>query len=127
MVGPAGAGHRNENNGLGWQTDRKRFVAFQGFPGRLANLGTVDPPAKRSPVEAATSNRANSQNTQLPHNAAERRPSQGDVGNRLRALARDVRRIGDAYRRDPESIAVEKDEIATELLSLARRLDGGRP
>lgn len=47
--------------------------------------------------------------------------------DRLRALARDVRRMGDAYRRDPESIALEKDEIASELLSLARRLDGGRP
>lgn len=55
---------------------------------------------------------------------ADVRPRPAD---RLRALAREVRRIGDPYRTDPEAIAVAKDEIAHELVSLARRLDGGRP
>lgn len=45
----------------------------------------------------------------------------------LRAPTRDVRRISDGYRRDPEAIATVKDDIAYELLILARRLvEGGR-
>lgn len=43
--------------------------------------------------------------------------------DRLRELARDVRRIGG---RDPELIAIAKDEIAHALIGLARRIDGGR-
>ena len=48
------------------------------------------------------------------------------AADRLRELARDVRRIGDPFRHDPEAIAAAKDEIAFELVRLARRLEGGR-
>lgn len=51
---------------------------------------------------------------------------QHQPADRLRALARDVRRIGDGLRHDPEAIATAKDHIACELLILARRLEGGR-
>ena len=47
-------------------------------------------------------------------------------GDRLRELARDVRRIHSGYNADPEAIAIRKDEIASELVRLARRVDGGR-
>jgi len=47
------------------------------------------------------------------------------LANRLRDLARDVRRIGCGLRSDPEAIAIAKDVIAAELAGLARRVDGG--
>jgi len=37
-----------------------------------------------------------------------------------------VRRIGDAYRIDPEAIALAKDRIASDLIGLARILEMGR-
>jgi len=45
---------------------------------------------------------------------------------RLKRLSRDVRRIGCGYRTDPESIAIQKSNIARELAELARQLEGGR-
>jgi hypothetical protein len=57
----------------------------------------------------------------------ERTPATCDrPSDRLRTLAREVRRIGVASRHDPERIAIAKDSIAHELVTLARRLDGGR-
>lgn len=44
------------------------------------------------------------------------------VSRRLNELARDVRRIGDGYRSDPEAIAIQKDTIARELTTLAREI-----
>ena len=45
------------------------------------------------------------------------------LANRIRELARDVRRIGRGHRCDAESIAIDKDCIAVELGRLAGRLD----
>jgi hypothetical protein len=45
------------------------------------------------------------------------------LANRIRELACDVRRIGRGRRCDAESIAIDKDCIAVELGSLARRLE----
>lgn len=41
----------------------------------------------------------------------------------LRELAKDVRKIGAAHRSDPETICIQKDEIAHRLLELAKRLE----
>ena len=41
----------------------------------------------------------------------------------LRDLAQDVRKIGAAHRSDPETICIQKDEIAHRLLELAKRLE----
>lgn len=46
------------------------------------------------------------------------------LANRIRELAREVRSIGRGRRCDAESIAIDKDCIAVELGSLARRLEG---
>lgn len=43
--------------------------------------------------------------------------------HQLRELARDVRKIGAADRTDPETICIQKDEIAHRLVELARRLE----
>ena len=44
----------------------------------------------------------------------------------LRNLARYVRRIGGAYRSNPEAIYAAKDEVAHRLITMARRLEGAR-
>jgi hypothetical protein len=49
------------------------------------------------------------------------------VPDELRALAVAVRRIGDGYRDDPETIAIAKDQIAARLAGLARRMEAARP
>lgn len=49
-----------------------------------------------------------------------------DLPDELRNLARDVRRIGCAYRADPESIAAQKDGISKRLALIARRLEVAR-
>ncbi len=46
-----------------------------------------------------------------------------NISTRLRDLARDVRRIGNGYRCDPEAIAIRKDEIAKKLAAIARELE----
>jgi hypothetical protein len=46
-----------------------------------------------------------------------------NVPEELRDLARAVRRIGDGYRCDPETVALAKDEIATRLAGLARQME----
>lgn len=51
---------------------------------------------------------------------AHRRPSPVD---RLRALAKDVRRIHDPFRSDPERILEQKDTIAHELRRIADDLE----
>lgn len=48
------------------------------------------------------------------------------VPERLRDLARDVRRIGCGFRVNPETIAIRKDEIAAQLASIARELERAR-
>ena len=45
------------------------------------------------------------------------------VPERLRSLANDVRRIGDGYRADPETLALRKDDIASRLAEIARELE----
>jgi hypothetical protein len=44
----------------------------------------------------------------------------------LRTLAGDVRRLGCAWRGDPEAIYQEKERVAARLRHIARSLDGGR-
>jgi len=46
--------------------------------------------------------------------------------DRLRELAYQVRRIGCGFRADPETIAIQKDEIAADLAQLARDLEASR-
>lgn len=41
----------------------------------------------------------------------------------LRSLAQEVRRIGSSLRSDPETIAIQKDDIASRLRRLARQLE----
>ena len=53
----------------------------------------------------------------------EARRGNNDLPDELRSLAYDVRRIGCAYRTDPESVAIEKDEVVKRLVGLARRLE----
>jgi hypothetical protein len=63
----------------------------------------------------------------VPARAQESRAVNGyRPADRLHELARAVRQIGTGHRCDPERIAIAKDEIAHELVILARRLDGGR-
>jgi hypothetical protein len=50
-------------------------------------------------------------------------PHRQRIADQLRDLARDVWRIGDGYRDDPESIAVQKDTISKQLHSLAKDLE----
>lgn len=47
------------------------------------------------------------------------RPS---LAEELKAIAGDVRRIGCAFRADPEAILMQKDAIARRLVELARRV-----
>lgn len=42
----------------------------------------------------------------------------------LRQLARDVRRMGDGYRADAETLALRREAIAERLLKLAREAEG---
>ncbi len=56
----------------------------------------------------------------------EARQGNCDLPDELRDLARDVRRIGDGYRRDPESLAIQKDGISKRLVVIARRLEAVR-
>ena len=79
-------------------------------------------PEKVRPAALAGANRANSDNRSSKNNAVTMPAVQG-VGNLLRALAHDVRRIGRGHRCDAESIAIDKDCIAMELGRLAGRLD----
>jgi hypothetical protein len=44
----------------------------------------------------------------------------------LRDVANTVRRIGDGFRSDPESIALAKDNAARRFIDLARRLERAR-
>lgn len=48
------------------------------------------------------------------------------VADELRALARDVRRIGCGYRADPETIALAKEDVSRRLVGIARSLEAGR-
>lgn len=52
--------------------------------------------------------------------------SSRETADRLRGLAREVRRIGDGYRHDPEAIAIQKDGVASRLIAIARELDTTR-
>ncbi len=90
----------------------------------MANPRLGDPPAKESPAALAGANRAELEQASngTDNRTTHRRPQDG-VGIRLRELARDVRRIGG---RDPEAIAISKDEVAVALVGLARRIEGGR-
>jgi hypothetical protein len=45
------------------------------------------------------------------------------ASERLKQLSKDVRRIGCGYRTDPETIAIQKSDIATALTQLARELE----
>jgi hypothetical protein len=45
------------------------------------------------------------------------------LADELRELSRDVRRLGNGFRVDPETIAIEKDAVAVRLLGLARELE----
>ncbi|MGP1397162.1 MAG: hypothetical protein ACTS3R_16770 [Inquilinaceae bacterium] len=47
------------------------------------------------------------------------------VADQLRGLAGAVRRIGDGYRCDPETIAAQKDDIAFRLRILAQAVERG--
>ena len=49
--------------------------------------------------------------------------STSQVAERLRKLATDVRRIGDGWSQDPETVAIQKDDVARSLISLARELE----
>jgi hypothetical protein len=127
----AGVAQFNKNNGLDWQTSPRPFVESQCVFPPVANPATGDPPAKKCPAAAATANRAvlgsDEKAFRPANNHTDGRPAQEPVGNRLHQLAREVRRIGSGHRCDPERIAMAKDEIAHELVILARRLDrGGR-
>ena len=49
--------------------------------------------------------------------------SQGSLARELADLSQEVRRIGCGYRSDPETIAIQKDEIARRLSRLARAVE----
>lgn len=49
-----------------------------------------------------------------------------DAAERLRELARRLRRDGDPFRSDPERILAARQETAAELRELAREIEGGR-
>jgi len=53
-------------------------------------------------------------------------PEQGTVPAQLRDLANAVRRIGNGYRDDPETIAIQKETVATRLVSLTRRVENNQ-
>jgi len=48
-----------------------------------------------------------------------------NVVEELAEIARRVRRIGDGWRSDPETIAIEKDELASRIRRAARQLAAG--
>jgi hypothetical protein len=41
----------------------------------------------------------------------------------LRQLAADVQRIGDGWSQDPETVAIQKDDVAKRLVNLAQELE----
>jgi hypothetical protein len=45
------------------------------------------------------------------------------MADQLRGLARDVRRIGRSGRGDPESVAIDKDDVAHRLARMARAME----
>lgn len=45
------------------------------------------------------------------------------IADQLRNTADDVRRIGDGFRNNPESIAIAKDDVAQRLVVLACELE----
>lgn len=45
------------------------------------------------------------------------------ISEKLRDLACDVRRIGNGFRDDPETILMIKDEVAEDLYKIARQLE----
>lgn len=49
-----------------------------------------------------------------------------ETASSLRDIARDVRRIGDGFRHDPEAIAIQKDDLARRLVTIARELESSR-
>lgn len=49
-----------------------------------------------------------------------------DLSDELRSVAHQVRRIGCAYRTDPEAVAIQKDQVVKRLVGLARRLEAVR-
>ncbi len=51
------------------------------------------------------------------------RDSGAHTADELRSLARDVRRIGDGFRDNPEAIAIAKDDVVHRLVALARRVE----
>jgi hypothetical protein len=47
----------------------------------------------------------------------------GALANRVRQVAGSVRRLGSAFRADPETLVIERERIEGELLSIARQID----
>jgi hypothetical protein len=45
------------------------------------------------------------------------------LANELREIARAVRRIGDPFRVDPETLCIQKDEISRQLIAVAALLE----
>ena len=51
------------------------------------------------------------------------KPKSVPVPETLRQIARDIRQIGCGFRCDPESIAIQKDEVPRRILNVALRVE----
>ncbi|GEM_PF-2785661 len=47
-----------------------------------------------------------------------------EMAEKLRILSQEVRRIGNGFHCDPETIAIQKDHVAKQLAILARQVGG---
>lgn len=122
-------------------TEAQQLAKINDLASRLGNTGTVDLQRlsrvipkrsddadgtlqKNCPAAAATADRAKTtyRNTSRSLDSTASGVSLV-VSDQLRNLANAVRRIGG---RDPEAIAISKDEVAAELVRLARLLGSGR-
>lgn len=88
------------------------------FPCAGKPCGGVVSAERKGPAALAGAHRAGYEVTQLRNHSR--------IADELQAIARNVRRIGDGYRTNPETIALQKDEAAHRLTRLARSLGRGR-
>jgi hypothetical protein len=128
LADPATLKEVRQSRHLRRQTCNDRSIESHSFFGRVANPATSDPPENKTAALTVISGggkedrkgggRSCREIYRTGHDSAT-----AGIADRLRELARAVRRIGG---RDPEAIAIAKDDIAFALVGLARRVDGGR-
>jgi hypothetical protein len=119
---PTEAHHSGNINRLPLSLGKATPIESRGVSG-AGPKQSGGPPERERPAALAGANGAKYSSGVDANVRTGKRSAQAGLGRRLRELARDVRRIGG---RDPEAIAISKDDVVSALGGLARRIEGAQ-